>query len=419
MNKLFLSLLAVVCILCYNCKSDSDDEIIKVEKISLSEDVKALNINETYTLNPVVDPTNATVKDVQFSSANTGVATVNKKGVVRAIAGGETDITVTTVDEKKTATCHIIVHSKIVNVESVRLKDKEIRLKPNGKQTLEFDILPADATNKAVRWTSSQEDVATVSETGEVTAIAEGEAIITLTSINNALCSECTVTVSTEDDPNLCVDKAGRKYRTVKIGNQIWMAENLAYLPVVGDVKDRGGYYVYGYTGTDIEEAKKTDNYKKHGVMYSFATAKNSCPKGWHIATDEEWQELELFIGMKHEELLDSKKRHRSTCAYKLKAIGGWEFEEGVTPGNDEYGLGLLPSGASYLATIDNKKVKTFEGIDYGTWLFTSTEIPNYNRPEAPYVIMRCLKTTYNCISRYEGSQIETVGSVRCIKDKE
>ena len=85
----------------------------------------------------------------------------------------------------------------------------------------------------------------------------------------------------------------GYTYKTIKIGNQIWLAENLRYLPQIGN-----GYYVYDYHGNDVSEAKKSQNYLDYGVLYNMAAAQAACPTGWHIPSDAEWKDLELHLGL-------------------------------------------------------------------------------------------------------------------------
>jgi uncharacterized protein (TIGR02145 family) len=95
----------------------------------------------------------------------------------------------------------------------------------------------------------------------------------------------------------------GKTYKTIKIGNQTWMAENLAYLPEIKpkyyDPIQDICYYVCGYKGDNIDDAKATDNYKTYGVWYNYKAASNESnwPKGWHLPTVSEYKELEKYLG--------------------------------------------------------------------------------------------------------------------------
>lgn len=95
----------------------------------------------------------------------------------------------------------------------------------------------------------------------------------------------------------------GYTYKTIKIGNQIWLAENLRYLPQLGS-----GYYVYNYYGIDVSEAKQTQNYKDYGVLYDMDAAKKACPSGWHIPSDDEWKTFERFLGLPEDEIEKEEK---------------------------------------------------------------------------------------------------------------
>jgi uncharacterized protein (TIGR02145 family) len=87
----------------------------------------------------------------------------------------------------------------------------------------------------------------------------------------------------------------GKIYKTITIGNQTWMAENLAYLPEISY-----NYYVYEYKGENKNEAKAaTTNYKTYGVLYNYAAAsdQNNWPTGWHLPEISEFEELKEYLG--------------------------------------------------------------------------------------------------------------------------
>jgi uncharacterized protein (TIGR02145 family) len=91
-------------------------------------------------------------------------------------------------------------------------------------------------------------------------------------------------------------------YPTVQIGDQCWMAKNIAYLPSVvgpGTVSiTTPYYYVYGYDGTDVAQAKATTNYTTYGVLYNWPAALTACPASWHLPSDAEYKTLEMYLGM-------------------------------------------------------------------------------------------------------------------------
>ena len=86
----------------------------------------------------------------------------------------------------------------------------------------------------------------------------------------------------------------GKVYKTVKIGTQVWMAENLAYLPTVSSKiewsETSPTYNVYGYQGTSISDAKTTDNFATYGGLYNWPAAVTACPDGWYLPSDEDWK---------------------------------------------------------------------------------------------------------------------------------
>lgn len=111
-------------------------------------------------------------------------------------------------------------------------------------------------------------------------------------------------------------------YRTVKIGNQEWMAENLAYLPAVNNLGTESNipmYKVYGYSGNQVAEARSNSNYSNYGVLYNWNAAQEVCPAGWHLPSEAEWNELLGFLGMTSGELSSNFSTMSDIVADKMR----------------------------------------------------------------------------------------------------
>ena len=92
-------------------------------------------------------------------------------------------------------------------------------------------------------------------------------------------------------------NRDGKIYKWVKIGDQTWMAENFAYMPYICSPETECGIWVQGYSGNNVDEAKKTTDYLKYGCLYDWYTANTLAPDGWHLPNDEEWSKLINFLG--------------------------------------------------------------------------------------------------------------------------
>ncbi|MGQ1910996.1 FISUMP domain-containing protein [Marinifilum sp. RC60d5] len=236
-------------------------------------------------------------------------------------------------------------------------------------------------------------------------------------SIEVALVEDCTSTSNIQSGTVTDID--GNIYRTVKIGTQWWMAENLKVthyangtsIPYVTDktvwdnLIDNNSAKAYCYYNNNVNTA--------YGALYTFAAAVNGsphngtdhvqgvAPEGWHIPSDEEWKVLEMHLGMS---AIDANKDGVDRGADegdKLKTIYGWD-ENGN--GSDDFGFSALPGGGRF---------------DYGSFYFpnrychfwTSTESSSGSGAEYRYIYYK-----RSTVTRYTGPKSNGF-SVRCVKD--
>lgn len=166
---------------------------IPVEGVSLDQTALTLNVGQEAKLMPTVSPANATNKSVEWSVGDETVASVNADGMVTAKKVGETTVTVTA-DGGKTASCKVTVVDRIA-VTGVSLDKGEVKLKVGEVQVLKSAVKPANATNRNVSWAIGDKAIATVDENGKVTAKAEGQTTITVTTEEGGKTASCKVIV--------------------------------------------------------------------------------------------------------------------------------------------------------------------------------------------------------------------------------
>ncbi|HOE05732.1 MAG TPA: fibrobacter succinogenes major paralogous domain-containing protein, partial [Bacteroidales bacterium] len=207
---------------------------------------------------------------------------------------------------------------------------------------------------------------------------------------------------------SLTDSRDGNSYQAVQIGNQCWMAENLAYLPsVVGPGTGSVAtlyYYVYGYDGTVVADAKATANYDTYGVLYNWSAAMNGatsssanpsgvqgvCPAGWHLPSDAEWTQLTDYLG------------GESLAGGKLKETGTTHWSSPNTATN-ETGFTALPGGYRYYNG-------SFYNFGYYGYWWSATEFSTSNAWD------RSMLYSYSNVIR-NSSNKEVGFSVRCVRD--
>ncbi len=183
-----------------------------VQSVKLNKTAITKKVGETEQLTATVLPANATNKNVTWTSSDNTVATVDTNGKVTAKKVGTAKITVTTQDGNKKAECIITVEAATVAVTGVTLNKQTVTKKVGETEQLTATLLPANATNKNLTWTSSNDTVATVDANGKLTAKAVGTAVITVKTEDGGKTATCSVTVQPKDADGNVPDMPGEDY---------------------------------------------------------------------------------------------------------------------------------------------------------------------------------------------------------------
>ena len=176
-----------------SCEVTVVARVIEVAEVVLDKSSLEMTEGDTTILTATVNPSDATDKTLTWTSSDASVVSVSADGEVKALKAGTTTITVSSANGK-TATCVVSVAKKIIEVTGITLSNTELKMTEGDVATLTASVQPADATDKALTWTSSNEAVATVSANGEVKAVKEGNAVITVKAANGVTAT-CKVTV--------------------------------------------------------------------------------------------------------------------------------------------------------------------------------------------------------------------------------
>jgi uncharacterized delta-60 repeat protein len=165
---------------------------IRVTGVRLNSTKATIKIKGTKKLIVTVLPTNASNKFTKWSTSNSKIAKVSNTGLVTGILPGKVTIKVTSVDGSKTASCIITV---IRPVTGVKITPNVLKLKVKESKKLVASVIPVNASNKSIKWISSDPKKATVNKSGIVTAIRTGKVTITAISIEGLKKAKTIVTV--------------------------------------------------------------------------------------------------------------------------------------------------------------------------------------------------------------------------------
>jgi len=230
-------------------------------------------------------------------------------------------------------------------------------------------------------WVSSnisevERNIRNLDENAQVPSLATIDDIVT--GINNApppSSSSSPSSPSSSSTDNGSVIYEGKTYKTVKIGEQVWMAENLNY--------NASGSKCHG---------NSTANCDIYGRLYDWATAMEVCPSGWHLPNNADWDTLVSYVG------------GAATAGTKLKARNGWN-ESGN--GTDDFGFAALPGGSRLFSDDE------FYGLgEYGDW-WSATSVDS----TGDIAYYQEIRNNSPGASLNDDGAKNAFNSVRCLKD--
>lgn len=172
--------------------SCSSDDGIAVTGISLDKSTLSLLKREIANLKVKISPENASNQDVTWNSSDKSVALIEDNGNVIAIGPGKATISVVSNDGNFMASCLVTVN---VDVSSIHLSVDSITINKGETKSLIATVLPDDASDKNIIWSSSDTNIAVVDDNGSITAINGGSAYIKATSADSKVTAECHITV--------------------------------------------------------------------------------------------------------------------------------------------------------------------------------------------------------------------------------
>ncbi|NOX65592.1 MAG: hypothetical protein GXO85_07285 [Chlorobi bacterium] len=205
-------------------------------------------------------------------------------------------------------------------------------------------------------------------------------------------------------------DIEGNVYKTVKIGSQWWMAENLKVTKyrnneTISKITDNSEWQNLS-TGAFCSYENDDANIKVYGLLYNwFAVKRDLAPKGWHIPSDDDWKELEMYLGMSRASV-DTIFQRGSDEGGKLKETGTTYWQSPNKGATNEINFSALPAGF-------RSRFGQFGYIGASSTFWSSTAY-NINDPW-----LRTLGNTVSTILRERVYGQNGSGySVRCVKDR-
>lgn len=217
-------------------------------------------------------------------------------------------------------------------------------------------------------------------------------------------------------------DIDGNTYRTIRIGDKWWMAENLKVthyrngdnIPIIHDREEWLNNFFYSTESWDAccfyeQSGANRDHYGCLYNGYAVIDDRNIAPIGWHVATDDDWKELELFLGISENDVKQAYRGYAENAGGKLKETG---FDHWYEPNSGAINeLGFSARGGGYRTSFGN-----YELLKAITHFYSSTIYYSQDGRRQMGLLVRTLNNNDNGIVRSYMPHSHAL-SIRCVKD--
>ncbi len=268
-----------------NLKATSTIKVIKplisVKKITINNNITSVFVNESVTLSASISPITASNKNIIWSSSDSSIATVDSNGKVIGKKAGSVKITATSKSNPRVSgSKSIVVSIKKINVRSIALSEEKINLYVEGIHKLNPVLTPKDTTEKNITWSSSNSNIATVDQSGNVVAKGVGNVIITAKAENG----------STSSASIIVKNNTIKNPLRIKDGNYLYGGD-----PFVTYDSARGYYYYLSTSSRDVviyasenlqdigNPSKSVVAYKNEADSYIWAPELHHFGDNWYI----------------------------------------------------------------------------------------------------------------------------------------
>ncbi len=179
------------------CTVEVVNDSVNVKKINLSVPKNTITVGSVTQVKTKVEPSNATNRELVWTSSDKSIATVDSNGIVKGIKNGVVTITAKTKDGKVVASIKLTVKVPEPVIENLKFSQDNVSIKKDDTLGLTVVVTPSELSSSKLTWKSSDESIVTVDEFGKIKGISVGTATITVTS-SNGKTATCKVNVTEE-----------------------------------------------------------------------------------------------------------------------------------------------------------------------------------------------------------------------------